>query len=480
MKKIILLLLVTLFCLTSSKAQTANIDSLKALLKNEKQDTTRVLLLEKLTQIYYISKPDSALIMALEGLRISRRIGFLKGEAISLHRMGLIYYSFNRPKGMELWLQSIKINEKINNQDGLINNYNAIVLAYNALGDYRQALKYAFQAKALSEGHNNKRGLSLALLRIAVTYRYSGILDSSKFFAQQALDLANQINDHRTMGYALNNLGVSHLESGQNKLALEYYRLGGPELNKAGDLFGVSASFLGMAKVFEKTGQIDSSLFYALKSLTVTKERARLTKIEVSNFLYSVYKKKGNTDSALFYMEMAKITNDSLLSQEKVQQLQSLAFDEKLRLQEKAFAEFKVKQEREINLQYAAIVVGLILFIILFVILSHTIIVRQKFIEFLSILGLLALFEFLNLFMHPYLAHATNDSPLFMLAIMIMIAALLIPAHHRLEKWITKIMVEKNKKIRLEAAKKTIRLLSDEDLEPAVSEAIAGRTEETT
>ena len=69
------------------------------------------------------------------------------------------------------------------------------------------------------------------------------------------------------------------------------------------------------------------------------------------------------------------------------------------------------------------------------------------------------MFEFINLFIHPYLAHATNDSPVLMLAVLITIGGLLIPLHHKLEKWITKIMVEKNKKIRLEAAKRTIQNL---------------------
>jgi len=43
-----------------------------------------------------------------------------------------------------------------------------------------------------------------------------------------------------------------------------------------------------------------------------------------------------------------------------------------------------------------------------------------------------------------------------MLLVLIAIGAMLIPLHHRLEKWITKVMIEKNKKIRLDAAKKTI------------------------
>jgi len=121
----------------------------------------------------------------------------------------------------------------------------------------------------------------------------------------------------------------------------------------------------------------------------------------------------------------------------------------------------KTKEERNHNLQYAVIAIGIITFVILFLLLSRTIIVKTKFIEFFSVLGLLAKFEFINLFIHLYLPHATNDLPVLMLVILIAIGVILVPLHHRLEKWITKIMVEKNKKIRLDAAKKTIATLED-------------------
>jgi hypothetical protein len=48
-----------------------------------------------------------------------------------------------------------------------------------------------------------------------------------------------------------------------------------------------------------------------------------------------------------------------------------------------------------------------------------------------------------------------------MLGIMVCIAALLIPLHHKLEHWITHKLVEKNKRIRLAAAKKTIEQLEE-------------------
>ena len=50
-----------------------------------------------------------------------------------------------------------------------------------------------------------------------------------------------------------------------------------------------------------------------------------------------------------------------------------------------------------------------------------------------------------------------------MLLALVCIAALLVPLHHKLEKWATHKLVEKNKQIRLAAAKKAINELEKEN-----------------
>ena len=91
--------------------------------------------------------------------------------------------------------------------------------------------------------------------------------------------------------------------------------------------------------------------------------------------------------------------------------------------------------------------------------LSHSIIINSKLIEFFGIIALLIVFEFLNLLLHPFLERITHHSPVLMLLALVCIAALLVPLHHKLEKWATHKLVEKNKAIRLAAAKKTIEEL---------------------
>lgn len=462
MKKILLLLFVILST-ANTYAQTHEIDSLKQLLQNEKTDTGRVLRLADLSFAYIESNPDTMMIMALQTLELSRKIGFEKGEATSLNRIGNACHSLgNYPKAMEVMLQALQINEKINNLDGKQKNLNNIGIIYNAQGDYRQALEYELKAKAIAEQINYKRDIAIVLINIADNYESLKIFDSARLFAQQGNDVASQINYTRMIGGSLFRLGSIQFETGQFNLALEYYRLSIPYLKTSANYSKLSETYLGMAKLFEKTHQKDSALFYAKQALVIAKEKKFLAPLRNAAGLLSYYYRKYNADSAFSYQDISKAANDSLFSQQKQKQFQSLAFDEKLRQNEIAAAELKAKEERKHNLQYAAIAVVIITFLILFFTLSRSIIVKEKFIEFFGVLGLLAVFEFINLFIHPYLANATNHSPVLMLLILIGIGALLVPLHHRLEKWITKRMVEKNKKVRLAAAKKTIATLEGE------------------
>ena len=109
------------------------------------------------------------------------------------------------------------------------------------------------------------------------------------------------------------------------------------------------------------------------------------------------------------------------------------------------------------------IALGIITFIIFFILLSRRHITNTKLIQFLGVVALLLVFEFLNLLLHPFLERITHHSPVLMLLSLVCIAALLVPLHHKLEHWAVHKLVEKNKQIRLAEAKKTIRELEKDE-----------------
>ena len=459
LKKILLLLLA--FCFSAeSYAQTNLKDSLRTLLKKENRDTGRVMLLTKLSFSYRTNKPDTAMLLALEALTLSKRIGFVKGEAASLNQIGNAYRVLgNSSKAMEVLLQELKLEERINNPGSLATNLDNIGIIYNGNREYHQAMHYFLKAEKLFKLTKDQMAIAANLLNVGSCYLGLKQYDSALVYSQQAYAIANKINDTRGKGFALSLIGSIYSTTGQKKLALEYYRLSIPFSKQAEIYNNLSGTFFRMSKLFEIEGQPDSTEFYAKQAFEISRGILGTPDARTSSFLYTYYKKKGYPDSAYFYLEIAKVAYDSLLNKERMNKFHSLGFDEKLRQIEITAAELKGKEQRSHNLQYAAIAIALITFLISFLILSRSIIVKTKFIEFFGVLGLLAVFEFINLFIHPYLAHLTNDSPVLMLLILIVIGAMLVPLHHKLEKWITKIMVEKNKKIRLEAAKKTIASL---------------------
>jgi len=53
-------------------------------------------------------------------------------------------------------------------------------------------------------------------------------------------------------------------------------------------------------------------------------------------------------------------------------------------------------------------------------------------------------FEFINLLIHPLVASFTDHQPVFMLLILVCVGAILVPAHHKLEKWMKQRVVSRS------------------------------------
>ena len=178
--------------------------------------------------------------------------------------------------------------------------------------------------------------------------------------------------------------------------------------------------------------------------------------------LRKIYTRAGVKDSIIYYAQLQIDYKDSVNNQQKQSEFQNITFSQQLRGIDEQTKMQEAKEQRKHNLQYALIAVGIVTFIILFLLLSRSIIVNEKWVRFFGVVGLLVVFEFLNLLLHPWLEKITNHTPVLMLIALVGIAALLVPLHHRLEKWAKKTLVEKNKQIRLAAAKKTIEKLESQ------------------
>jgi len=446
------------------KSQDKITDSLRRLLLIEKRDTARVKLLNKLAEYFSYSKPDSTLFYATQALELSQKSEYASGNILSLFYMSFaMALSGNISKALETCLEALKKSEQLHDDKLSADALSNIGTIYGIQGDLRQSILYESTAITIYKQIHDELNVSNNLMNVGHGFGQLNELDSARVYLSQSLEIALRAKNEDLISSNYLNLGIIYSKMRQYDLSADYYRLSLPYFNWSDNHLFLGSIYLGLAEVFDSTRQMDSSFYYGRLSFFHAKEMASpLLLLSTAQQLASLFKKNRKLDSAFIYEEIAMKAKDSLTNQEKQKQIQTLSFTEQLRQMEITEQKRKETESRKRNLQYAAIAIGLITFLILFLALSRSIIVKTKFIEFFAVLGLLAVFEFINLLIHPYLARVTNESPSAMLLILIIVGALLIPLHRKLEKWITSRMVEKNRKIRLEAAKKTIAKLEGE------------------
>ena len=459
MRKIFLFLIFTLSVFKIS-AQSPQADSLNKILANTKEDTVKVMVLAMSS--FYDQSYHRSLDLAKKGLALAKKIKYEKGEAECTAKLGASYWFIsNYPMALHYNLEALKISERIHYKDGQAIAYYSIGVIYKEQGDYKNAIYYLRKTESLTPDDNYYR-LACLTADLGDIYAQLNRQDSALKFYQRSYEYFGSSNDKYQLNNTLNGLGSVQLKMGNRELALGYYR----EAIRNGmanmDTLGLSYSNLKIANLYYETGQLDSSILYAGKSLFCAQRTNALQNVIVSGKLLSKLYQNKNDKDALHYLQIAQTANDSLFSRERTTEIQNMSFNEAEREREAAETEKQEYEERKQNIQYALIAMGIVSFIVLFFLLSRSIIVTEKWISFFGILGLLIVFEFFNLLIHPFLEKGTHHNPILMLLALVAIASFLIPLHHRIEKWVKVKMTEKNKKIRLANAKKTIEQLQEQ------------------
>ena len=449
---------------TIQTIQTYNIDSLKQVLSTDLHDTNRIWALNNLGR--NIQNSDTILGLAEQAIALSQPIGFTRGEAEAYNNIGLWFnQKGNYPKALQNYLKSIQLSESINYEAGLKRSFNSISTVYLYLKDYNTSALYARKARSLSIKQHDLHVLALSSAWLSKAYLELHRNDSALKYAQESYEAAIKRKEPFPLYLATARLGEVNAVEGNHSLALEYLRLSLNNSKKDQRFFRIAGAHQQLANEFKNIGARDSCLFHARQAFNISKaENLPATLLSSSLLLSELYEGVDNTES-LYYHKLALAAQDSLFSQEKNHQVEALRFSETLRQQEVEAARKQAEFERKNNLQYAGIAFGFIVFVIVFLLLSHSIIARPGLIRFLGVLALLIVFEFINLLLGPLVDRVTDRSPILMLITMVCIAAILIPVHHQLDKWVTQKLVEKNKRIRLAAAKKIIASLEPEQKE---------------
>lgn len=271
------------------------------------------------------SEYNKALKVYFESLALCKEMELDRGVAATLTNIGLCYFELNdHENALEFYQQALKINERLGNKPNLAVIYNNLGLLQGDDGNYNQALKYHTHALEL------RREL------------------------EYPLEIAN----------SLNNIGRLHMQQGQNERAIDY-------LNRALQIADEQDQDLSsiihenLTKLYIADKQYDQALYHANETLTLSKAFGTKLGEKISyELLAQIYEQTDEFEKAFINQQKLMAVKDSILNEEKSQQINELQtrYETAQKEQEIALLEQEKQQQAVLRNVFLAglILVGII------------------------------------------------------------------------------------------------------------------------
>lgn len=337
-----------------SPAQTPRIDSLQAVLKTMKEDTSKANTLHELARAYQFELNDRKKVgeYGLQQLILSQRLRYKKGiafgnfdraiyyrsisdfekaldadkkalllmrelkdkkwESSCLLNMGLSYYNLGTYKeALECMFTGLKIKEQMNDKRGMASGYINIGNIYEVQSNYPEALKFQLKALKIKDEQNDQRGKAICYNNIGNILKAQNKLDEALDYYQKALVINEELKDPE-IGNVYDNIGNIYLlkEKLEDALINHFKSLKARE--SIGDKRGMAISYTDIGHVYLKEQKIDRALFYQLKAHELNHQTSyKKGLVESTAGIGFLYEKKGDFTKALdYYNQMLALATE--------------------------------------------------------------------------------------------------------------------------------------------------------------------------
>lgn len=329
--------LVFLFCFVSVHTIFAQdqmkIDSLQIQLTNAKEDTSRVRILLELSDVYGKTDLVKALKNSKDALQIAMNSQSVLYEVRSYIKIGsLLILIGNYDEALKNFLESLKLaqNNKLRYEEfvSLID----LGIIQDRIEKFDVALKYYFEAlniynKSVESGKLMKELKNIQALynNIGNIYLSKNELDTAIEYYLKGLTIAEQKLDYANIGNICNNLGKLEDQKKNFDKAYTFLDKSLQARLKINDKSGIAKSYYSLANHYLEMHQPKEALVYAEKSYALSTQLSEpLIKKISSMFLYRIYRDLGNWEKALTYHVIFKEASDSLINDNKIQELTRL------------------------------------------------------------------------------------------------------------------------------------------------------------
>lgn len=317
----LLLILVLLFSINSTKIIAQRIKVTDALIKLKSSKTEKEKIVAELdaSSSYLLVNVDSSIYFASDALQYAEAQKSTELKADALLALGEAYSYINQQiQAIEFLLDARDLYEQTNNTVGLGNCFFALGELYSVIKHYEFSRNYFFRAIEQFRLADREEFLGNSYASLGDNYYSDHKLDSALYYTNQALAIGTKRNNDAILEYVYGNLADILIAQKKLKDGEEYLILSDKLSYKQGNEYGIAYGKLQFAKIKGGQKNYALALVYADSCIGMAEELNMDDLImEAEELKYELYKETGNEKKALTSLEKYRAIADTLLSYKK-------------------------------------------------------------------------------------------------------------------------------------------------------------------
>lgn len=209
----LLLIFVTGFHFLAEAQPDLKKDSLLKLLPGAKDDSTRIMLLIKVSALYATKNFDSAFLYMDKAKYLAKEKNIATCDPYINTAFAEYYYYNNDYKNASAYaLKNLDIAEKKNDDKLRAKTYNNLAAVYNHFGNYRQAIDYALKCLELSEKTKDSASFPIRNLTASNTYYNLKQYEKAILYSKKAVEYGGKFDNTYAMMMGLNNMASAYTD----------------------------------------------------------------------------------------------------------------------------------------------------------------------------------------------------------------------------------------------------------------------------
>ena len=306
-------------------AQSINLDSCILALKTSKEDTNKVLLLNKIAWNIAYSNLQEGLDYSIQSYDLAKKIRFERSFARICNTQGSIYLDMAEiPKSLNVLMEGLSFANKYKQYSNAAGIYNSLGNVYDKQGNLKKALSYYLQSVESSKKAKIEKNSAVIYLNIAGLYAEFQVLDTALYYANLALVTNLKANNKNWLANNYMILSAVHhdlknkdecLLNANKSLQLSI------ELNED---YTIANAYIHLGKALHLNNKTNEGIIALLKAKEIAKKTGDISALSsCTEILSEYYEEISDFKNGLLYYKEYTSFKDSSLNAESIKQIKN-------------------------------------------------------------------------------------------------------------------------------------------------------------